>query len=70
MAEEDPQLTAIAAKLDTLNATQTAMKDEATIWHSQSLFLLEAQAIALGILWGCFSWLLIESAKRWRSPFW
>lgn len=71
--EPDPvvvELQAIAAKLDTLNALMSAHHAAEVTWFAQMLFLSQAQAIALGILWGCFSWLLICVAKNQRNPIW
>ncbi len=71
--EPDPQLVelqAIHAALDTLNATTTANAERDALWQTQQLFLTEACALCVGILWGCCTLRLAMLWRNMRNPFW
>jgi hypothetical protein len=64
------ELQAIHAALDIQNATLTANAVRDAEWQTQSLFLLEACGLCLGIIWGVLTLRLVILWKNQRNPFW
>jgi hypothetical protein len=71
--EPDPlllELQAIHAAIDSQTAILTANAARDALWQTQALFFLEAQALALGIIWGAYVFRLCVLSKNQRSMFW
>jgi sensor c-di-GMP phosphodiesterase-like protein len=64
------QLHMLNQKLDTLQTSITAIQTAEAQWHTQSLFLQEACALGIGIVWGCVVFRLCVLSKNQRNPFW
>lgn len=64
------QLELLNQKLVTLQTSITALQTAEAQWHTQSLFLQEACALGVGIVWGCVVFRLCVLSKNQRNPFW